>query len=227
MQRVDCNIVDAEAWLAAAGATVTPVPLPDTSGLPYERLAATYEPYVARVTDALLLPGNWLLLSERRELLCEHLHQTLHAQPHSRAHHFAAVDGRRVILDLEPAAARIDEPCVLLGGSPSYYHWLVEFLPRAYAASLLPELRGLKLVVDTGLTPVQEVATPPRDRRGPAPEDRSGAQPSARSGCRRCSSSRSASSAALHWLHGVLDARPPQAGQLLFVSRRGASLDDW
>ena len=62
MQRFDCTLVDAQAWLAAAGATTTPVPLPDTAALPYERLAATYEPYVARVPDATLLPGNWLLL---------------------------------------------------------------------------------------------------------------------------------------------------------------------
>ena len=229
MQRVDCTIVDAKAWLAAAGATVTPVPLPDTSALPYERLAATYEPYVARVPDALLLPGNWLLLSERRELLCEHLHQTLHARPHNRAHHFAAVDGRRVTLDLEPAAARIDAPCVLLGGSPSHYHWLVEFLPRVYAASLVPELRELKFVVDTGLTAAQEESL----RLLGIGADRLLKIDPVRPQPFRTLwvptllvESFSLHPAALHWLRtAFLDATPAaEPGQRLFVSRRDASL---
>jgi capsular polysaccharide biosynthesis protein len=229
MQRLDCTIVDAQAWYAAAGAAIAPVPLPDISALPYARLAATYEPYVARVADATLLPGNWLLLSERRELLCEHLHQTLHERPHSRAHHFAAVDGRRVTLDLEPSAPRIDEPCVLLGGSPSHYHWLVEYLPRVYAASLVPDLRGLKLVVDTALTPVQEESLRllgigadrlvKIDPVRPQPF-RTLWVPSL------LVESFSVHPAALHWLRtAFLDAAPTaEPGYRLFVSRRDASL---
>lgn len=229
MQRFDCTLVDAQAWLAAAGATTTTVPLPDTAALPYERLAATYEPYVARVPDATLLPGNWLLLSARRELWCEHLHQTLHAQPHTRAHHFAAVEGRRVTLDLAPPATRIDEPCVLLGGSPSHYHWLVEFLPRAYAASLLPELRGLKLVVDAGLTPAQAESL----RMIGIGTDRLVKIDPVRPQPFRTLwvptllvESFSLHPAALHWLRtAFLDAAPAaEPGQRLFVSRRDTSL---
>jgi capsular polysaccharide biosynthesis protein len=229
MQRLDCTIVDARTWFAAAGAAITTVPLPDASGLPYERLAATYEPYVARVEGVTLLPGNWLLLSDRRELLCEHLHQTLHERPHNRAHHFAAVDGRRVTLDLEPAAARIDEPCVLLGGSPSHYHWLVEFLPRVYAASLVPELRGLRFVVDTGLTPVQEeslrllgIGADRLLRIDPGRPQPFGMLwvPSL------LVEAFSVHPAALHWLRtAFLDAAPAaEPGHRLFVSRRDTSL---
>ncbi|HSD52847.1 MAG TPA: glycosyltransferase family 61 protein [Burkholderiales bacterium] len=229
MRRLDCTIVGAQAWLAAADATVTPVPLPGTSGLPYERLAATYEPYVARVADTTLLPGNWLLLSDRRELLCEHLHQTLHERPHTRAHHFAAVDGRRVTLDLQPPATAIDEPCVLLGGSPSHYHWLVEFLPRVYAASLVPELRGLRFVVDTGLTPVQEESL----RLTGIGADRLLKIDPVRPQPFRTlwvpsllAETFSLHPAALHWLRtAFLEVAPAaQPGHRLFVSRRDASL---
>jgi capsular polysaccharide biosynthesis protein len=228
MQRLDCDLVGAQAWYAAAGAVVFPVPLPDVSAHGYQRLAATYEPYVARVPGATLLPGNWLLVSPRGELLCEHLHQTLHERPHTRAHHFAAVDGRRVTLELAPMAPQIDEPCVLVGGSPSHYHWLVENLPRVYAASLLPELRGLKLVVDAALAPVQEeslrllgIGADRLVRIDPVrPQPfRTLWVPSL------LAESFSLHPAALHWLRAAFVADVPAVGpgRRLFVSRRDAA----
>jgi capsular polysaccharide biosynthesis protein len=185
-----------------------------------------YEPYVARVEDVTVLPGDWLLLSRRRELLLEHLHQSLYASPH-RARYVVAVDGRAATLRMEASAARIDEACVLLGNRPLHYHWLVDYLPRVYAASLIPELRGCRFVVGTDLTDVQAESL---RLLGIGAERLVAIDPVRPQPFRTLwvpsllAAAWYLHPAALHWLRTAFLDSPPtaSAGHRLFVSRRDA-----
>jgi tetratricopeptide (TPR) repeat protein len=42
----------------------------------------------------------------------------------------------------------IEEPCLLLGGSDNYYHWLIDYLPRLGILDYHPELRDLPIYMN-------------------------------------------------------------------------------
>lgn len=137
-------------WLVRADAIVVPAEIePAWRGLPWR-----YRPYLASVPGVTLLGGEWLLYSEDAGLLVDTLHQSLAANP-SRSPWVAAAQGDAVTLRLPAAVSRVSEPCVLLGSRPSYYHWLVDCLPRLLTIAQQPELSSLRLVVGADIAPAQ------------------------------------------------------------------------
>jgi capsular polysaccharide biosynthesis protein len=222
----DATLLDARRWLDGSAAEVRELPLPDQAALPYPRLQMSYAPWIARVKDATVLPGEWLLLSSRGELLLEHLHQSLHLNPR-RSRYIQSVSGDKLGLAVMDPTPTIQEPCVLLGNRAMHYHWLVDYLPRVYAAGLVPETAGLRFVVGADLTAQQEeslhllgVGAERLLRIDPARPARFASLwvPSL------LAEEWYLHPAALHWLRTCFAKTEPQAerGCRLFVSRRDA-----
>lgn len=46
-------------------------------------------------------------------------------------------------------------PCFVLGGSPNYYHWIVDFLPKLWLLTREPDLRGLPMLTMAEPTAMQ------------------------------------------------------------------------
>ena len=139
-----------EDWLARADAIVVPAEIePAWRNFPWR-----FRPWLASVPEVTLLGGEWLLYSDEAGLLVDTLHQSLAANP-SRSPWVAAARGDAVTLRLPAAVTRVGEPCVLLGSRPSYYHWLVDCLPRLLTIAQQPGLASLRLVVGADIALAQ------------------------------------------------------------------------
>lgn len=112
-----------------------------------------FEPYIAHLSDVRLLPDDWLLLADQG-LLIESLDPMMPLNP-VKARHIAGYADGIATLELPDRETAVDEPCVLLGNHPSYYHWLVYHLPRLMALERVPDLRGLRLLVGENLSAPQ------------------------------------------------------------------------
>lgn len=150
MLSTEARIVPARAWLEETDATVIPLPLPE----PYRCASWRFEPYVALVEDVTVLARNWVLLSAKGSLLLEHMHQTLPYLP-QKCYHIESVTGDVARMRLPDGETVVEEPCALLGGAAIHYHWLVDYLPRAYAYSLIEAARSCRLLVSEQVTATQ------------------------------------------------------------------------
>ena len=142
--------VSAERFFSSTCAERRAVPLPPADA-EYAGLPA---PYLARVDNVTLVPADWLLISAHDDLLVE----TLHHVPVPKLGRFAAVQevaGQVVKLRPPSREDSIAEPCILLGGHWSHYHWLVDYLPRVFAAGQFADLRDLRFLVSRNLAPAQ------------------------------------------------------------------------
>lgn len=140
------RILPATEWLGEAHAIMVPVP-----GAEAAELAA---PYFASVEDVWLLTRDWLLLSSSGALLIESLHHTLGANPTKSVYIAALADGEAE-LALPGLCESLPGPCVLLGGSTSHYHWLLDYMSRLFTIEQFPHARDLPLLVPAAISPVQ------------------------------------------------------------------------
>ena len=67
---------------------------------------------------------------------------------------YASTDGR-VLLDLRRDPIDVDRPCMLLGRSNNYFHFLIESLPRIWCAEQYPVEPTLPALVSNDLYPTQ------------------------------------------------------------------------
>jgi capsular polysaccharide biosynthesis protein len=109
---------------------------------------------MALVEQVRVLPADWLLLSSSNAMLSDGLHHTPTFRP-QKSPQVEMHDGKTATVNLAGCQRMVDEPCVLLGGSHSHYHWLFDFLPRMISITQFRELAQLKLVVSAAIGPAQ------------------------------------------------------------------------
>ena len=147
---LEARLLGARTWFEETESMLVSVPLP-------ARFAAVpwrFPPYLAMVENVRLLPTDWLLLSDAGGLLIETLHHTLVFSPWKTRYVRNILDSAAT-LSLPETETLVTEPCVLLGGSTSHYHWLVDYLPRVYTIKRFEHLRGMKIAVSAGLGAAQ------------------------------------------------------------------------
>jgi capsular polysaccharide biosynthesis protein len=106
------------------------------------------------VEQVRVLPVDWLLLSDSNAMLADGLHHTPIFRP-QKSPQVEMHDGKTATVNLAGRQRTVDEPCVLLGGSHSHYHWLFDFLPRMISIARFRELAQLKLVVSAAIGTAQ------------------------------------------------------------------------
>ena len=111
----------------------------------------TRKPYIHEFRDVSLLTSHWLVLEETRIFYEELLNRNIEKVPFIKA---AGRDGS-VFADLPEETSTLETPCVLLGGSPQYYHWMVDHLPRLSLVERSEEAAALPLLVNEDLTDFQ------------------------------------------------------------------------
>jgi len=67
---------------------------------------------------------------------------------------YTSTDGR-VLLDLPSAPVEVDFPCVVIGGSNNYFHFLIESLPRIWSAEQIGVGKEVRALVPQDLYPTQ------------------------------------------------------------------------
>ncbi len=124
----------------------------------------TRKPYIHEFRDVSLLTSHWLVLEEKRIFYEELLNRNIEKVPFIKA---TGRDGS-VFADLPEETSTLETPCVLLGGSPQYYHWMVDHLPRLSLVERSEEAAALPLLVNEDLADFQaqslEVLGIPSDR---------------------------------------------------------------
>lgn len=145
-QLVFARIVSTETWELLANNWVK-------LHLPSEPAGATrIRPSLTRHDRARLLTPEWLVLTANNDVLIEQMTHNPATLP-TKGLHVPALGQERCLIDLPRTPDRvIDDACILVGGSPHYYHWLVDYLPRIGVAHKVPALRDLKLLVNESLT---------------------------------------------------------------------------
>lgn len=139
------RVVTTETWELLAGKWVQLHLKPEAAG-PLARI----RPSLTRHDNVTLLAPEWLVLTARNDVLIEQMvHNPLTL--HTKGTHVLALDENRCLLDLPEDPISIDDACILVGGGPHYYHWLIDHLPRIGIAHKVPALRDIKLIVSDDL----------------------------------------------------------------------------
>jgi tetratricopeptide (TPR) repeat protein len=101
--------------------------------------------------DGLLLPGgrDWLVLRADGTMRFDGI---VNANPEAGQYVRLVVPAGRVLLARPSAEAVLDDPHLLLGGLPNYYHWMIDTLPRLRLVSDAT----LPILVNPDLAPFQQ-----------------------------------------------------------------------
>lgn len=149
MDAFPIDVVPLRRWLQSAP-QILPCPLPPL------RIASRLElvPAITVEHDVLVTGSDFIPIRADGTALLE---QAVHTPSI-----FLDKKGRSVGRDAQgnalahPGRVRpCDTPCLLVGGSTNYYHWLVDYLPRLLMADEHMSLAGLKLLVNEPLAPFQ------------------------------------------------------------------------
>ena len=107
-------------------------------------------PWAGWMHDLRILGGDWLPVGPGGQVLLEQMvHSPELFLPKSR--HLNVNDGRVELADLP--VRDFNEDVILLGGSPNYYHWLIDNLPRLL--HIKPHIGRERLLVPENLLPFQ------------------------------------------------------------------------
>lgn len=125
------TLVDSAAWRRFVEDPVpvglAPIKVKSTDG----DKAYSIIPWAGWCSDVLVVGGDWVPVARGGEVLLEQM-------VHTPDIYLAKAKNLRLIQDslelIDLPARLIEEEVVLLGGSPNYYHWLIDILPRLLQA---------------------------------------------------------------------------------------------
>ncbi len=142
-----------DRWCASAGLPCRTIDRPDAAA---RRHAELRQPYVARLTGAIALAGEWIVADQGHAVFIEQMCHSINYLPFTRKYVLAYLDESRVVVAMPEAARRIDRPAVLVGGGAgNYFHWLIDHLGRLALIDGEPDAAELPLLVDASLSQFQ------------------------------------------------------------------------
>lgn len=146
----EVTVVDGVAWrqllAEPLSSQIQPLKLQLEKGARTLRI----KPWAGWCHDLRVLGGDWLPVASGGQVLLEQMvHSPELFLPKSK--HLKVNDGRVELADL--SVRELHEDVILLGGSPNYYHWLVDNLPRLLHVK--PHIGRERFLVPEKLLPFQ------------------------------------------------------------------------
>ena len=143
-------VVDGAAWRQLLAEPLLTQVLPMKVHIEKSGRTMRVAPWAGWCRDLRVLGGDWLPVGPSGQVLLELM---VHSPKLflAKSRHLHVNNGRVDLADLP--VRELDEDVVLLGGSPNYYHWLIDNLPRLLHVK--PHIGRERLLVPDNLLPFQ------------------------------------------------------------------------
>jgi capsular polysaccharide biosynthesis protein/Flp pilus assembly protein TadD len=113
-------------------------------------------PYVARLADAIVLAGEWIVAAGTGAVFVEQICHSLNYLAHTRINVLDYLDESRVVMAIPATPRPVEAAAVLIGGGAgNYFHWLTDHLGRLAFIAGDAGLERLPLLVDSPLNAFQ------------------------------------------------------------------------
>lgn len=143
-------VVDGAAWRQLLAEPLLTQVLPMKVHIEKSGRTMRVAPWAGWCRDLRVLGGDWLPVGPSGQVLLELM---VHSPKLflAKSRHLHVNNGRVDLADLP--VRELDEDVILLGGSPNYYHWLIDNLPRLLHVK--PHIGRERLLVPENLLPFQ------------------------------------------------------------------------
>ena len=114
------------------------------------KAASEHSPSYVTIRDAVILAGEWLVLSRNHTIFLDMNHGTPTGDP---PYYIGQSYAPNALLP-QPTRKTYDK-AILVGGDMNYFHWVVDFLPRLMALGKTPALDDYPILIHETLLPYQ------------------------------------------------------------------------